>query len=88
MKFISNVDQDISLVSEANFARNKFLVNTRNKFHISEHPSIKAVFHSINSPPPAKNFDIEIIFYIHASLKKFVLLVQSLNIFTFCLTFR
>ena len=49
---------------------------------------IKAVFHSIISPPPAKNFDIEIIFYIHASLKKFVLLVQSLNIFIFCLTFR
>ncbi len=36
--------------------------------------ALKAVFHSIISPPPAKNFDIEIIFYIHASLKKFVLL--------------
>ena len=49
---------------------------------------VKAVFHSIISPPLAKNFDIEFIFYIHASLKKFVLLVQSLKIFIFCLTFR
>ncbi len=56
---------------------------------IYAHPVlITAVFHSIISPPAAKNFDIEIIFYIHASLKKFILLVQSLKIFIFRLTFR
>ena len=49
---------------------------------------LKALFRSIISPPPAKNFDIKIIFYTHASLKKFVLPVQSLKIFIFCLTFR
>ncbi len=31
--------------------------------------SIKPVFHFIISPPPAKDFDIEIFFYVHASLK-------------------
>ena len=49
---------------------------------------VKPIFHSVISPPLAKNFDKEIIFYIHSPLKKFVLLLQLLKIFNFCLTFR
>ena len=48
-------------------------------FHFNR--MLKAVFHSIISPPPAKYFEIEIIFYVHASLKILVLPVQSLKIF-------
>ena len=39
MKFISNVDQDISRVSKASELVD-ILFNTRNKFYISAHPCL------------------------------------------------
>jgi hypothetical protein len=46
------------------------------------------IFHSVISPPLAKILTKKSFFYIHSPLKKFVLLLQLLKIFNFCLTFR